>query len=206
MNIFNRIVMVLLLLGIIALVVVTLLWPFPTLAVARGLLAQAEANITPFTWPYILGGGIAIALLCFVLIILELRRPRRKTVKISKVSGGKAYLLTESVGRRLAWHIGRLADVTKVEPVVRGRGNGVDVRLEVETTPHVEIPMKTDEILAVVHQQVEEKMGLRLRHAEVLMRSATFPKEPAYAKSPTPEPWHAPAVSTPPASEDEKSL
>ncbi len=205
MNIFNRIVMVLLLLAIIALVVVTLRWPFATISVIRGFLDWAEAHITPYTWPLMLAGGVLIGLLCFLLIILELRRPRRKMVPIRKVSGGKAFLLTESIARRLSWYIGRLSDVSRVSPVVWARGSGVDVRIDLETSPQVDVPMKTEEVLAVVREQVEDKMGLKLRRVRVQVRSAPFPKEPAVVTAPSPPPPPAPpTISAPPAEELEQ--
>ncbi|MGQ9516362.1 MAG: alkaline shock response membrane anchor protein AmaP, partial [Anaerolineae bacterium] len=209
MNVFNRIVMVILLLAIIALVVVTLRWPFATISVIRGFLDWTEAHINVYTWPLMLAGGILIGLLCLLLIILELRRPRRKMVPIRKVSGGRAFLLTESVARRLGWHIGRLSDVSRVTPMVWARGRGVDVRIDLETAPQVNVPMKTEEVLAVVREQVEDKMGLKLRRVRVQVRSAPFPKEPAVITAPAPPPpppWPAePAPSTPPTEEPEQS-
>lgn len=201
MNVFNRIVMVLLFIAIIALVVVTLRWPFATIAVIRNFLDWAEAQITPYTWPTMLAGGILIGLLCLLLIVLELRRPRRKMVPIRKVSGGKAFLLTESVARRLGWYISRLSDVSRVTPTVWARGSGVDVRIDLETAPQVDVPMKTEEVLAVVREQVEDKMGLKLRRVRVQVRSAPFPKEPAVIAAPAPPPPPAPAPSAPPADE-----
>lgn len=206
MNVFNRIVMVLLLLAIIALVVVTLRWPFPTISVVRSFLDWAEARINVYTWPLMLAGGILIGLLCLLLIILELRRPRRKMVPIRKISGGKAFLLTESVARRLGWYIGRLSDISRITPMVRARGSGVDVRIDLEIAPQVNVPMKTEEVLAVVREQVEDKMGLKLRRAQVQVRSASFPKEPAVitAPAPPPPPPVAPAPSAPPTEELEQ--
>lgn len=201
MNVFNRIVMVLLFIAIIVLVVVTLRWPFATIAVIRNFLDWAEAQITPYTWPTMLAGGILIGLLCLLLIVLELRRPRRKMVPIRKVSGGKAFLLTESVARRLGWYISRLSDVSRVTPIVWARGSGVDVRIDLETAPQVDVPMKTEEVLAVVREQVEDKMGLKLRRVRVQVRSAPFPKEPAVVAAPAPPPPPAPAPSAPPADE-----
>lgn len=202
MNVFNRIIMVLLFIAIIALVVVTLRWPFATISVIRSFLDWAQAQINPYTWPIMLAGGILIGLLCILLIILELRRPRRKMVPIRKVSGGKAFLLTESVARRLAWYIGRLSDVSRVTPIVWARGSGVDVRIDLETAPQVDVPMKTEEVLAVVREQVEDKMGLKLRRVRVQVRSAPFPKEPAVISAPAPPPPRpAPTPSTPPAEE-----
>jgi hypothetical protein len=58
--------------------------------------------------------------------------------------------------------------------------------------------MKTEEVLAVVREQVEDKMGLKLRRVRVQVRSAPFPKEPAVISAPPPP---APAPSTPPADE-----
>ena len=200
MNVFNRLIMLLLLLGIIALVVTFFIWPYPTINLLQYWLKVAEANIgSIFIWRIILAAGVGIMLLCFVLILLEIIRRRPKAIRIRKVRGGKAELRTESIGRRLAWHVDRLSDVVKVTPRVKARGNGVDVVLNLETGPDVDVPMKTEEVIAVVREQVESKMGLKLRQVSVKIKDAPFPAEPAYAREAA-QSWSAPPAE-PPAGE-----
>jgi len=195
MNVLNRLVVLLLLLGVIALVVTIFVWPLETINWAQNWLSAAETAVTTVsTWSIILAAGIGIILLAFILILIELfARRRRKTVKVRNVSGGKAELRTDSIGRRVAWHVDRLSDIVKVTPRVRAKGSSVDIVLNLETGPHVDVPMKTEEVLAVVREQVEGKMGLKLRSANIKIKSAPFGAEPQYVEE-AEQSWTSPAA------------
>jgi hypothetical protein len=53
----------------------------------------------------------------------------------------------------------------------------VDVRLEIETAPDVDVPMKTDEVVEVARDIIEQDMGLRLGKLDVRIRHAPFEEE-----------------------------
>lgn len=64
-----------------------------------------------------------------------------------------------------------------VVPVVRSRGGSVDVRLEIETAPDVDIPLKTDEVVDATRTIIGQDMGLILGRLDVRMRTAPFQPE-----------------------------
>jgi hypothetical protein len=110
-------------------------------------------------------------------LLIELWPRRRRGVRIHTREGGSAELDTTSVARRLAWHLDQLAEVITVIPDVKARGSSVDVRLEVETAPDVDVPMKTDEVVEVTRDIIEQDMGLRLGKLDVRIRHAPFEEE-----------------------------
>ncbi len=59
-------------------------------------------------------------------------------------------------------------------PAVKSKGGSVNIKLEVETAPDVDVPMKTDEIVEVTRDIIEQEMGLRLGKLDVQMRYAPF--------------------------------
>ena len=67
-------------------------------------------------------------------------------------------------------------------PEVKAHGNSVDIKLNVRTTPDIEVPMKTEEILAVTREVVEQRMGLRLGKAEVQIDHAPYAESPTIEK------------------------
>ncbi len=186
MNIFNRVVMVLLLLAAILVVAVVAIAPEPTLYLLAALFQQAHELTVQYSQP---GGGWAlfaagrvivggvIALLCLILLWLELRRPRRKTIRVEKMAGGEAHITTESIAQRLAYNIDRLPDVVKVSPHIIGRARQVDILLDLETSPEIDVPMKTEEVLQVTREVVSDRMGLKLGKVQVKIKHAPFPKE-----------------------------
>jgi hypothetical protein len=50
----------------------------------------------------------------------------------------------------------------------------VNVRLKVQTRPEIDVPMKTDEIVAVTREVVTERMGLQLGKIQVSIDHAPY--------------------------------
>ncbi len=59
-------------------------------------------------------------------------------------------------------------------PVVRTRGASVDVDLNLQTAPDVDVAMKTEEVVAVARDVIETQMGLQLNKVKVNIDHAPF--------------------------------
>jgi hypothetical protein len=121
--------------------------------------------------------GSAIVVLCLILLWLELRRPRKRSIRVQKVAGGEAHIAIDSIAQRLAYNIDQLPDVISVSPRIEGHSRGVDIDLLLETSPEVDVPMKTEEVLQVTKEVIEDKMGLKMGKAQVKIKHAPYPKE-----------------------------
>lgn len=182
MNLINRLVTILVVLVSWAALVVLAAVPTQALTWSRQGLDWVEANLTHFaatqpTWLYLVLRGatiIVVTLLALAWLLQELRRQRTPVVKMRLPSGGEAAVTADSVGRRLAWHIDQLADVVSVTPTVRTRGNSVDLDLTLQTAPDVDVPMKTEEVVAVAREVVETQMGLQLNRVRVSIEPAPY--------------------------------
>ena len=184
MNVFNRLVVIVLLFLIVILVAVVVLVPresLRTVAVTFDWLQQGATNYLQndrllFAAGRIVIGGLAV-IAALVLLWLELRRPRKKTIRAQKLAGGEAHIATESIEQRLAYNIDQLPDVVHVYPRIIGRSRGVDVDMVLETTPEIDVPMKTEEVLQVTREVIVERMGLKLGKVDVKIKHAPYPKE-----------------------------
>ena len=185
MNVINRLLIVLLLLAIILLAAIIVIAPKQTVDLGSmaldGMGSWIDLWQTPRYWPLFASGrvviGGALVLLCLLLLWLELRKPKKKTIRVQQVAGGDASISVDSIGQRLAYNIDQLPDVIKVSPRITGRSRGVDVELVLETSPDVDVPMKTEEVLQVTREVVEDRMGLKLGKVEVKIKHAPYPKE-----------------------------
>jgi hypothetical protein len=183
-NVFNRLVVIVLLFLIVILVAVVVLVPresLRTVAVTFDWLEQGATNYLQndrllFAAGRIVIGGLAV-IAALVLLWLELRRPRKKTIRAQKLAGGEAHIATESIEQRLAYNIDQLPDVVHVYPRIIGRSRGVDVDMVLETTPEIDVPMKTEEVLQVTREVIVERMGLKLGKVDVKIKHAPYPKE-----------------------------
>jgi hypothetical protein len=137
-----------------------------------------QTNPTNFLIAQI-AGGVAIVALFALLLWAEFATMRRRGVRIQTANGGSVELDTNSIGRRLSWHLDQVADVITVLPNVRPRGSSVDIRLEIEAAPDVDIPLKTEEVVQLTREIVEQELGLKMGKLDVQMRCAPF--EPNWA-------------------------
>jgi hypothetical protein len=184
MNVVNRLVMIVLILIIIVVVAVVAIVPMDSLKLGADFLNWLRAGANDYrdaNWPIFTAGqviiGGALVLICLFLLWLELRRPRKKTIKVQKVAGGEAHVTIDSISQRLAYNIDQLPDVIKVSPQITSRARGMDIVLVLETTPDIDIPMKTEEVLQVTREVVVERMGLKLGKVQVQIKHAPYPRE-----------------------------
>jgi hypothetical protein len=181
-NVVNRIITVLVVIILWAAVVLLAAAPGQGLAWARQGLDWVEVSLFQLSvmqpgWLYLLLRGAVIivaTLLALAWLMQELRRKQTPVVKMRLPSGGEAAVTADSISRRLAWHIDQLADVNSVTPAVRTRGNAVDIDLNLQTAPDVDVPMKTEEVVAVARDVIERQMGLQLNKVKVNIEHAPF--------------------------------
>jgi hypothetical protein len=186
MNVFNRLLVVALLLLIIIAATLFVLVPQQTLRfvfitfdwLLQWTVSYMSSDNTRllFAAGRLIGSGLVI-IACLVLLWLELRQPRKKTVRVQKLTGGEAHIAVNSIEQRLAYNIDQLPDVIKVSPSIISRTRGVDIDLLLETAPDIDVPMKTEEVLEVTREVIVERMGLKLGKVQVKIKHAPYPKE-----------------------------
>lgn len=184
MTTFNRLVAIvvwLVLLATLSYLVIAplqLLEQIETWASTTANLVQQWRTMDPTN--FIIGQAAVVIVLIAIfgtLLWLEVVTGRRRGVRIRTSEGGLAEVETDSIGRRLEWHLDQLAEIITVVPSVKPRGSAVDIKLEIEAAPDVDIPMKTDEVVEVTRDVIEQDMGLKLGKLDVHMRCAPFDPE-----------------------------
>ncbi|MBU0494522.1 MAG: alkaline shock response membrane anchor protein AmaP [Chloroflexi bacterium] len=194
MNTFNRGVMILtaltLLFALPICLTIFLVYPSDTLAYAKSwsTYLQGWFNPTTYMWTIILGiaFGLLTELFLLLLLLAEALPRRKKTIKVQMVEGGEARLHVESIIQRLRYEVDRLPDITDVRAKVQSKGGkGIDVHLEVKTSPTVSIPNKTEELMALIREQVENRMGIRLNKVTVDIKHSPYAKSEYRPAPPT---------------------
>lgn len=175
MNVFNRAMTILLFVMLMIVVPVVFIFPVPIIGFLQGSLAAILTGLNTFHRVVLILLGIITFIICGLVLYLEVRRPTRRRVKLLKISGGEVELAVDSIAQRLEYRVDQLADVVKVMPEVKPRRNAVDVVLDLETTPDIDVPNKTEEVCQVARDVVEERMGLKLRKIKVNIKHAPYP-------------------------------
>lgn len=180
MNALNRILVVIGLLIALPLGMATCVAPIPILgALGQGLDSLVSwLDTTPALARILLGILFALAwmVLCLLLLILELRRPPRRMVRVEQVDGGVAEVNLKSITDHIAHELEQLPGVLRVRPQTSVRRNAVAVEVEVETAGDMTVPAQASQIVDVVRHTVEEKIGVRLAQPpQVRMHIAPAP-------------------------------
>jgi hypothetical protein len=179
MNFINRTLIVLQLLIAIALapILIVLLLLYRQI-VADTLAGLGNALVSGQNAPLTQLACIALAaiagLIAALFLFLELQRPMIRRFKVQQVMGGEAEITADAIIHRLEQAILQIPDITKVRPGIAAakKGTLVDLFLEVETSPDVNVPQKTQEVLAAARSVTEEKIGLKVGKVQVRLDHA----------------------------------
>ena len=182
MNALNRAVTLIVLTLILILIIAMALSPNEVLSWMQMTMGKAVVAVSHFQQQDVtnfniarIAAVVAALILLVPLIMAEFPRSTESLVRF-RTPEGEAQVTTDSIERRLAWHVDQLADVIAVQPQVQARGDQVDITLDVDTTPEIDVPMKTEEIMLVTREIVEDSMGLKIGKLAVNIRHTDYPE------------------------------
>jgi hypothetical protein len=199
MNVFNRVMMILLILALLVAVTAVCLFPDYFILQATWLADQLEqaGRALTVTWRVILIGiAVVVDLILLLILVLELRRARPKAVRVQEVEGGQAVVTVDSIQNRLAFYIDSLAEVVSARPRVEIKGDRVRVAVDVKTAAAVSVPAKAREVVEVIRMVITETMGLKLLgEPKVNIRTASYADAAVPPARPVAEPVPPPVFA-----------
>jgi hypothetical protein len=167
MNIFNRFILVLLLLGLILILTVVLIFPDQILTTVGQFLVDWGQY---FAWidqqqgiirlAMSIGIAVIVDLILALLIYWEIKPKRKRFIKVEQVSGGKATVSLESIVNQLLYRLDALPGVVKVTPAVSPKGDRIQVRLDVTITRDLAIPQMANHLITTAKQAIGDDLGL----------------------------------------------
>jgi hypothetical protein len=181
MDVFNRVLIVFLLLIGIVLCTLVLVLPVPVLDAVAQQSADLVGALERLQWYVRLSMGVLVALVLDVvlvfLIVLELRRPSRKPIRVEKAAGGEVLISVGSIADRIRYEVDKLPSILRTKPRVSGKRKGVVVALDVEAATGINVPDTAGQIVELVRRVVEGDMGLKLiGPPKVSLRVMSYPK------------------------------
>jgi hypothetical protein len=179
MNLINRLLVIAQLLVVIAVMpiaIVLVLFFRSNIAFAVNNLANGPNTFAAQT--ICVSTAIIIFVVAILLLFLELQRTTTRRLRV-QVADGQVEVTADAICQRLEHAIASLADVVKVRPrvVTTRKGGTVDLFLELETSPEVNVPQKTQEVIGAAKQVVEERVGLRVGKV-IVQLDHTRPQKP----------------------------
>jgi len=130
--------------------------------------------------------ALTLDVIFVLLIILEVRRPTPKAIRVEQTAGGEVQISVASIADRLKYEVDQLPGVLRTKSKVSAKRGGVVVELDVEMAAGIDVPEKAERIVETARQVMEEKIGLKLaRPPKVNLRAVPYPPTPR-ARPPAP--------------------
>ncbi|MCL4395672.1 MAG: alkaline shock response membrane anchor protein AmaP [Chloroflexi bacterium] len=144
-------------------------------AFVLGLVAGPNAALIQATC---VGVSAFVFVVAAILLFLELQRPSTHHLRVQSVTEGRVDVTADAITHRLEHAILQIADIAKVKArvVSASKGTVLDLFVELETSPEVNVPKKTQEVIAAAKQVLEEQMGLQVGKVQVQVHH-TQPKK-----------------------------
>ena len=156
-------------------------------------------------------GGLILALLGAMLVILELAPADSGAVKVAKVGSGNVRISTDEIAQQIEQELRSLPQLADAQVAVLARGHKAEVRLDLYVATDADLAAATDAACRRARDLVEGRMGVELagppqaqvHYRELRMKPAG---QPAVAAPPARNPFTPPAPaasssSAPPVSE-----
>ncbi|MGE5618070.1 MAG: alkaline shock response membrane anchor protein AmaP [Sphingomonadaceae bacterium] len=170
MNLFNRILVSLILLVFIVATLLVSLLPRPVIETLRDVLTAASLGLDSSAQLVGAAIGLAAAGAAFLLLLAELRPSARQSVVVTQGAAGTAELTNDSVAMRVKRVAETVAGVREAQPSVRSHGKAVDVLLRLSTDADLDLPKKSEEVLQAVRDEIENKMGIQIKSLKVTVK------------------------------------
>jgi len=166
MTVFNRIVLVVVCVGLIAaaVAVIVLTWTIPNRTV--NWLAEAvqwvDDNDGDLEKALLTTVAATIGLIATIVLLIELIPRRGPGVKVSGLNRGNATLSAAAIGQRIEEAVCQVPNVAEVRANVTSKKTGVLVDLDLQVDPDANLATVTDEACAVAEDVLENRVHVAL--------------------------------------------
>lgn len=183
MNVFNRVAMSLILLSLIVVTLLVIIMPADVLRSLQFALTAMTVDSGVRLLTAVM--GFVLVAVCVLLLFAELRPTPRQSVVVAQLSGGAAEISSESVALRVKRVAESVSGVREAIPQIRSRGKGVDMAVVLLTAMDLDIPQKTEEVMAAIRDETENRMGVPIRSLRVTVKHSA---KDTFQPAPSPPP------------------
>jgi len=175
MNIFNRILIVILILFLLVLSLVATLNTFLPLIDIGGVLNRFADYYNSINRWILALFWLIFFFVCFALLILEFIRKKPKAVKMVNVKDGKATMSLSSIGKQIHNDVMDVSNIQSVRVGILPKRSGIIANLDLGVEQGLDLTEKTREIVDVVKSSVN-RLGIKLYDTNVNFIPVSGPK------------------------------
>jgi len=162
MNIFNKIIIVLILLILICASIIGIFNSFTGWFKWSDMAAKVFNPNT--NYPIIISAPILllVIILCIFLLILEFYRRKIKTALVASIKEGVAVITLDSVARQVKESLSKIAGVSDMNVKIEAKSKGVIINIYSKICADCNVPLKMQEILKNASDFTLKKLGIKV--------------------------------------------
>lgn len=188
MNILNRLLVVIALLAALVLScasLVVVLFARTSLTTTFQPLLSALAGDFGLPQLFCMGVAILVFAVAVLLLYLELVPSNKVNLRVKSIQGADVSMSSDAITTQLQYALDPLPGVLRATPrVLRGKGDSVDVLVDMTTTADVDVQAKTAQVTEVAHSVLEGGLGLRLGKLQIKIDQIKPPKKGSVVTAP----------------------
>ena len=162
MNIFNKIIIVIILIFIVCMSVVGIFNSFFKVFKWSDIAAKlihSEKTINPFISALVL---LVILVFCIFLFILEFYRKKPKAAIVAAVKDGTAMITLESAANQIKESISKISGTADILVRIMPKSNGVILNIRAKICSDCNVPEKMQEIIRGASTFTFNKLGIKV--------------------------------------------
>ena len=162
MNIFNRVVLILILLFFIVVSFVSIVNEFTGLfkwSDVASKIINPEGNINPYISTLAL---LFVIALCVFLLLLEFYRKKTRIAKIYNVATGKAMITVETISQQIKESVLQISGLKNLKVDITPKSGGVIIGMLAELNQNLNIPEKMTEIIKTAKDVSTTKLNIKV--------------------------------------------
>ena len=162
MNIFNKIIIVLVLIFIVCLSVVGIFNSFVKVFKWSDIaikLLNSEKTLNPYISALVL---LLVIVFCIFLFVLEFYRKKSKAAIVAAVKEGTAMITLESVANQIKESISKISGTADISVKVLPKSKGVILNLKAKICSDCNVPDKMQEIIKGASNFTVNKLGIKV--------------------------------------------
>ena len=173
MNIFNKIIVILILLFIIFISLTSIVNEFVGVFRWSDIalkIFNPDNDIPLYISSFAL---LMIFIICVFLLVLEFYRRKVKIAKIQNVKSGKAMITLGSVAQQIKDKIAKVDGLQDAKVIIHPKSNGIIIDMKVELSLDVNIPEKMQEIINEASSVAAGKLGIKVIDSKLTIINLT---------------------------------
>lgn len=162
MNIFNKIIVVLILIGIVCVSIVGIFNSFVKIFKWSDLLLKLfkpGRQLNPYITALIL---LLVIIICIFLFVLEFYRRKAKTAVVAAVKEGTAMITLDSAANQIKESISKISGTADIVVKVLPKSNGVILNVYSKICSDCNVPEKMKEIIKGATNFAVNKLGIKV--------------------------------------------